>query len=144
MGIVEEDIAKRLQDFGFHSPTMSWPVGGTMMIEPTESEDLAEMDRLVEAFITIRSEIADIENKTILVDDSPLKHAPHTVGMVCGTEWNKKYTREQAAFPASWQKGSKGQTLKRFWPSVARVDNVHGDRNLICTCPPIESYQDEE
>lgn len=140
IGIVEEDIAKRLQDYGFHSPTMSWPVTGTLMIEPTESEDLAEMDRFCEAMISIRREIQDIEENNIQVDDSPLKHAPHTVETVVSTSWDRKYSREVAAFPASWQlKGAN----KRFWPSVGRVNNVHGDRNLVCTCPPIESYMED-
>ena len=137
IGIVEEDIAKRLQDYGFHSPTMSWPVPGTLMIEPTESENLAEMDRFCEAMILIREEIRNIEQGSILAADSPLKHAPHTVAAVAGSTWDHSYSREVAAFPAPWQ--SRGMN-KRFWPSVGRIDNVHGDRNLICTCPPLESY----
>ncbi|KAJ0404917.1 hypothetical protein ATCC90586_001025 [Pythium insidiosum] len=138
LGIVEEDIAKRLQDFGFHSPTMSWPVPGTLMIEPTESESKPELDRFCTAMITIRQEIEDIRAGKIAVEDSPLKHAPHTLDMVTATTWDRKYSREQAAFPAPWQQGGKN---KFYWPSVGRVDNVHGDRNLVCSCPPLTDYE---
>lgn len=137
-GIVEEDVAKRLQDFGFHSPTMSWPVGGTLMIEPTESESKAEMDRFCDAMITIRQEIEDVRTGKIAMADSPLKHAPHTVDVVTAENWDRKYSRQQAAFPAAWQQGGKS---KGYWPSVGRVDNVHGDRNLICSCPPLSDYE---
>jgi glycine dehydrogenase len=137
-GIVEEDIAKRLQDFGFHSPTMSWPVAGTLMIEPTESESLAEMDRFCEAMISIREEIEQVKEGRIKPEDSPLKHAPHTLDMVTKSTWERHYSREQAAFPASWQKKGKN---KMYWPTVGRVDNVHGDLNLVCSCPPLESYE---
>ncbi|GLE11717.1 hypothetical protein PINS_up024304 [Pythium insidiosum] len=138
IGIVEEDIAKRLQDFGFHSPTMSWPVPGTLMIEPTESESKAELDRFCTAMITIRQEIEDVRTGKIAVGDSPLKHAPHTLDMVTSTTWDRKYSREQAAFPAPWQQAGKN---KFYWPSVGRVDNVHGDRNLVCSCPPLTDYE---
>jgi glycine dehydrogenase len=138
LGIVEEDVAKRLQDFGFHSPTMSWPVGGTLMIEPTESEDKAELDRFCDAMLAIREEIAAIADGKVKVTDSPLKAAPHTWDMCFKDDWNKPYTREQGAFPAPWVKGNK------FWPTVGRVDNVYGDRNLVCSCPPLESYDEEE
>jgi glycine dehydrogenase len=137
-GVVEEDIAKRLQDFGFHSPTMSWPVAGTLMIEPTESESKAEMDRFCQALIIIRQEIEDIKTGKIPAADSPLKHAPHTVDVVTAAEWDRKYSRQQGAFPAPWQQGGKS---KMYWPSVGRVDNVHGDRHLVCSCPPLTDYE---
>ena len=137
-GIVEEDVAKRLADYGFHSPTMSWPVSGTLMIEPTESEDKAELDRFVDAMLSIRKEIEDVISGKIAVADSPLKHAPHTQEMVMAENWDKAYSRNTAAFPNHWVKNNK------FWPTVGRVDNVYGDRNLVCSCPPIESYMDED
>eukprot|EP00752_Nemacystus_decipiens_P012371 g10965.t1 len=136
-GIVEEDVAKRLQDYGFHSPTMSWPVPGTLMIEPTESEDKAELDRFCWAMIKIREEIDDIAEGRVAMEQSPLKAAPHTWEMCFEDEWDKPYTRTQAAFPAPWVKANK------FWPTVGRVDNVHGDRNLVCSCPPMDIYTDE-
>jgi glycine dehydrogenase len=132
-GIQVEDIAKRLQDFGFHAPTMSWPVAGTLMIEPTESESKAELDRFCDAMIAIRREIADIAEGRADRADSPLKHAPHTARELAGP-WTHAYTREQAAFPLPFVAASK------YWPPVKRVDNVYGDRNLICTCAPISSY----
>jgi glycine dehydrogenase len=135
-GIKEEDVAKRLQDYGFHSPTMSWPVPGTLMVEPTESEDKAELDRFVDALISIRQEIEDVVQGRIAPEDSPLTNAPHTMDMVMSTEWNRRYSREVAAFPAPWTR------VNKFWPSVGRVDNVYGDRNLVCSCPPLESYMD--
>jgi len=124
-GIVEEDIAKRLQDYGFHAPTMSWPVPHSLMVEPTESEDKAELDRFCDAMIAIREEVRKIENGTWPAEDNPLKNAPHTQSEVCATEWTHPYTREEAAFPVPWllQRG-------KFWPSVARVDNSLGDRKL--------------
>jgi len=124
-GIGEEDIAKRLQDYGFHAPTMSWPVPHSLMVEPTESEDKAELDRFCDAMIAIRAEIRKIEDGTWPADDNPLKNAPHTQAEVCATEWTHPYSREEAAFPVPW-------LLKRgkFWPSVARVDNSLGDRKL--------------
>jgi len=137
-GIVEEDVAKRLQDYGFHSPTMSWPVGGTIMVEPTESEDKAEMDRFCNAMLSIRKEIEDVVAGAVLVKDSPLKGAPHTQDMVTAEVWDKVYSRETAAFPAHWVKENK------FWPTVGRIDNVYGDRNLVCSCPPVESYVEVE
>ena len=134
-GVSVEDVAKRLMDFGFHAPTMSWPVAGTLMIEPTESESLAELDRFCDAMIAIRDEIRSIENGDMAHDESPLAQAPHTAAIIAGDEWNRPYSREQAAFPAPWLKESK------FWPVVARIDNVYGDRNLVCICPPIEAYE---
>ena len=124
-GIGAEDIAKRLIDYGFHAPTMSWPVSGTLMIEPTESESKAELDRFCNAMIGIREEIKAIEDGRIDPENNPLKHAPHTAEVTLGDAWNRPYTREEGAFPASWVKQSK------FWPTVSRVDNVYGDRNLV-------------
>ncbi|KDO30366.1 glycine dehydrogenase [Saprolegnia parasitica CBS 223.65] len=139
-GIVEEDVAKRLQDYGFHSPTMSWPVPGTLMIEPTESENLSEMNRFCQAMILIRKEIDEIAAGKIAAEDSPLKHAPHTIDVVTAEAWDRKYPRAQAAFPAPWHNGGK---TKAYWPTVGRVDNVFGDRNLVCSCPPMDVYLEE-
>jgi len=135
-GVVEEDVAKRLQDYGFHSPTMSWPVPGTLMIEPTESEDRAELDRFCDALLAIRAEIKDVEDGAVKLEDSPLHHAPHTMEDVVTDDWDRAYSRETAAFPLPYVKDSK------FWPTVGRVDNVHGDRHLICTCPPVSVYEE--
>ena len=136
--IEAEDVAKRLMDYGFHAPTMSFPVPGTIMIEPTESEDKAELDRFCDALLSIRQEIRDIEEGKMDKKNNALKNAPHTQAMVVISEWNKPYTREQAAFPMYYV------TQNKFWPSVARVNNTYGDRNLICTCEPIESYMEAE
>jgi len=133
-GIEVEDIAKRLMDYGFHAPTMSFPVPGTLMIEPTESETKAELDRFCDALIAIREEIRAIEEGRADRADNPLKHAPHTARVVTADVWGHAYTREQAAFPAPWLRQHK------FWPAVGRIDNTYGDRNLVCTCPPVESY----
>jgi glycine dehydrogenase len=133
-GITEEDVAKRLMDYGFHAPTMSWPVPGTIMIEPTESETQSELDRFCDALVSIRAEIQQIEMGLMDRDDNPLRNAPHTAASVLVEDWTHPYTREQAAFPAPWTRGSK------FWPTVRRVDNAYGDRNLVCACPPIETY----
>ncbi len=130
-GVKVEDIAKRLMDYGFHAPTMSFPVPGTLMIEPTESESKAELDRLCDALIGIREEIRAIEQGRLSRTDNPLKHAPHTAAAVCASEWAHEYSREQAAYPAAWLRRHK------FWPAVGRVDNVWGDRNLFCSCPPL-------
>tara|TARA_B110000444_G_C18802312_1_gene578075 strand:- start:1019 stop:1738 length:720 start_codon:yes stop_codon:yes gene_type:complete len=135
-GISEEDVAKRLMDYGFHAPTMSWPVIGTMMIEPTESESKDEIDRFCDAMISIKNEINDIKNKNLDLNDNLLKNAPHTAKHVSSDEWSHNYKRSTAAFPAKWQKNNK------YWPSVGRIDNAYGDRNLICTCPPIQDYLD--
>ena len=136
--IEAEDVAKRLMDYGFHAPTMSFPVPGTIMIEPTESEDKAELDRFCDALLGIRQEIRDIEEGKMDKKNNALKNAPHTQLAVVNSEWNKPYTREQAAFPMYYV------TQNKFWPSVARVNNTYGDRNLICTCEPIESYMEAE
>ncbi len=129
-----EDIAKRLIDYGFHAPTMSWPVPGTLMIEPTESEPKEELDRFCEALIRIREEIRRIESGEIDKVDNVLKGAPHTAAAATGDDWPHKYGREEAAFPAAWVREHK------FWPAVARIDNPYGDRNLVCACPPVEAY----
>ncbi len=137
-GITSEDIAKRLIDYGFHAPTMSWPVAGTLMIEPTESESKAELDRFCEALIAIRAEIQAIELGMADREDNVLKNAPHTASHVISDEWAHPYTREQAAYPAPWTREAK------FWPFVGRVDNAYGDRNLVCSCPPVEEYAEIE
>ncbi|MBS1641391.1 MAG: aminomethyl-transferring glycine dehydrogenase [Bacteroidetes bacterium] len=136
-GIEAEDVAKRLIDYGFHAPTMSFPVAGTIMIEPTESEDKAELDRFCDALIAIYNEIKIIEEGKADKTDNALKNAPHTQAVICADEWNHKYTRTEAAFPLSYVEQNK------FWPSVARVNNTYGDRNLICSCEPIESYMED-
>ena len=136
--IEAEDVAKRLIDYGFHAPTMSFPVPGTIMIEPTESEDKGELDRFCNALLSIREEVKAIEEGKMDKKDNPLKNAPHTQAVVCGSTWDHAYTREQAAFPLYYV------TLNKFWPAVARVNNTHGDRNLICTCEPVESYMEVE
>jgi glycine dehydrogenase len=133
-GIEAEDVAKRLIDYGFHAPTMSFPVAGTIMIEPTESEDKAELDRFCDALIGIYQEIEAIEQGKLDKLDNPLKNAPHTQKVICADEWNHAYTRQQAAFPLPYV------SLNKFWPTVARVNNTHGDRNLVCTCEPVASY----
>lgn len=135
-GVEVEDVAKRLMDYGFHAPTQSWPVAGTLMIEPTESESLAELDRFCEALIAIREEIKRVENGEWPRDDNPLKNAPHTSTALAKEEWNHPYSRMEAVFPKEWVKESK------FWPAVARIDNVYGDRNLICSCPTMEEATD--
>ncbi|WP_062562258.1 aminomethyl-transferring glycine dehydrogenase [Paracoccus aminovorans] len=132
-GVTVDDIAKRLIDNGFHAPTMSWPVAGTLMVEPTESETKAEIDRLITAFLAIRDEIAAVADGRIAPDASPLRHAPHTVeDLVAG--WDRAYSREQGCFPPG------AFRVDKYWPPVGRVDNAYGDRNLVCTCPPLESY----
>jgi glycine dehydrogenase len=133
-GIEVEDVAKRLIDYGFHAPTVSFPVAGTMMIEPTESEGLAELDRFCEAMIAIREEIREVELGIMDRRDNPLKHAPHTAGVVTADAWEHAYGRERAAWPAPWLRE------RKFWPFVGRVNNAAGDRNLICACVPIEDY----
>ena len=133
-GISDEDIAKRLIDYGFHAPTMSWPVPGTLMIEPTESESKSELDKFCDAMLLIKEEVDDVVNGKLDKEDNPLKNAPHTALSIISDNWDHKYSREKAAYPASWLKEHK------YWPSVGRVDNAHGDRNLICTCPPIDTY----
>ncbi len=135
-GIAEIDIAKRLMDYGFHAPTVSFPVAGTLMIEPTESESKAELDRFIAAMISIREEIRKVESGVWPAEDNPLKRAPHTQADLADAEWNRPYTRLEAAFPLPWVAENK------FWPFVNRIDDVYGDRNLFCACPPIEEYDD--
>ena len=130
-GIEVEDVAKRLMDFGFHAPTMSWPVAGTLMVEPTESESQAEIDRFCDAMLTIHAELVAIESGKLDRANNPLKNAPHTAACVTSDEWTRPYPRSQAAWPAPWLRQHK------FWPSVARIDNVHGDRHVFCSCPPL-------
>ena len=136
-GIGAEDVAKRLQDYGFHSPTMSFPVAGTLMVEPTESESRAELDRFCDAMISIRAEIQQVELGIADADDNPLRNAPHTAAMLLDDGWDHAYSREQAAYPATWTREHK------YWPPVRRVDNAYGDRNLVCACPPMEEYEEE-
>jgi glycine dehydrogenase len=133
-GIAVEDIAKRLQDFGLHAPTMSWPVPGTLMVEPTESEPLAELDRFCDAMIAIRAEIDAIADGRLDRTDNPLRNAPHTAAELLASGWDHPYTREQAAYPLP------ATVAAKYWPPVKRVDNAYGDRNLVCTCAPLESY----
>ena len=135
-GVEVEDIAKRLMDYGFHAPTVSFPVAGTLMIEPTESESLAELDRFCDAMISIREEIREIEEGKADRKDNVLKNAPHTLARVTADAWSHSYSRERAAFPARWSRDFK------FWPSVARVESAYGDRNLVCSCPPTDAYAD--
>jgi len=134
-GIEVEDVAKRLMDYGFHAPTVSWPVAGTMMIEPTESEPKHELDRFCEAMISIRAEMDAIANGNQDSQNNLLKNAPHTARQIASDKWDRSYSREQAAFPAPWTREHK------FWPAVARIDNVYGDRNLFCSCPPVEEFE---
>jgi glycine dehydrogenase len=132
--VTVEDVAKRLMDYGFHAPTISWPVPGTIMVEPTESESKAELDRFCEAMIGIHAEILAIESGQIDKQNNPLKRAPHTADMLADEEWNRPYSRAQACFPAAWLKDYK------FWPAVGRIDNVYGDRNLVCSCAGMDAY----
>ncbi|MGE3190126.1 MAG: glycine dehydrogenase (aminomethyl-transferring), partial [Vicinamibacterales bacterium] len=134
-GVEEGDVAKRLMDYGFHAPTVSFPVPGTLMVEPTESEPKAELDRFCDALIAIRAEIEAVVTGAADPKDNVLKNAPHTAASVAADEWPHPYTREQAAYPLPWVKANK------FWPSVGRIDNPYGDRNLMCVCPPMEEYE---
>jgi glycine dehydrogenase len=133
-GIDVADVAKRLMDYGFHAPTMSWPVAGTLMIEPTESESKRELDRFCEAMIGIRGEIREIEEGRADRDRNVLKGAPHTARVACADAWSRPYSRDKACFPAVWTREHK------YWPPVGRVDDTHGDRHLVCACPPVEEY----
>jgi glycine dehydrogenase len=133
-----EDVAKRLMDYGFHAPTTSFPVAGTLMIEPTESESKTELDRYCDALIAIRGEIAEIESGKTDKHNNVLKNAPHTADMAVNDDWNFPYSRKKAVYPLPWIRE------KKFWVSVGRVNNVYGDRNLVCSCPPVEDYKDEK
>src|SRR5690606_10151110 len=138
VGVEVEDIAKRLMDYGFHAPTVSFPVAGTLMIEPTESEPKEELDRFIEALIEIRNEIREVEEGKADRENNVLKHAPHTAQVVTADEWDRPYSRQKAAYPLPFVKENK------FWPSVGRVDNAYGDRNLVCSCLPLESFVEKE
>jgi len=133
-GVTAEDVAKRLIDYGFHAPTLSFPVAGTLMVEPTESESRQELDRFCEAMIAIRSEIQEIADGSVAYEDSLLRHAPHTAEDLISGEWNRAYSRERAAYPLA------GLRSRKYWPPVGRIDAGYGDRNLLCACPPIEAY----
>jgi glycine dehydrogenase len=135
-GITAEDVAKRLIDYGFHAPTMSFPVAGTLMVEPTESEDLAELDRFCAAMIAIRQEIDLVASGVYDSQDNPLKNAPHTASMLISGDWKHSYDREVAAYPAGVDRRSK------YWAPVRRIDQAYGDRNLVCACPPPEAFED--
>ncbi len=137
-GIEVTDIAKRLMDYGFHAPTVSFPVAGTLMVEPTESESKAELDRFCDAMLSIKEEIDAVQREELDAQNNMLKNAPHTLEMITADQWALPYSRQQAAFPLSYVAANK------FWPSVRRVDDAYGDRNLICTCAPIESYAEQE
>jgi glycine dehydrogenase len=137
-GVEVEDVAKRLMDYGYHAPTMSFPVPGTLMVEPTESESKRELDRFCDALISIHGEMEKVADGRWDKADNPLKHAPHTAGAVCADAWAHAYPRELAAFPDHWTRASK------FWPAVGRVDNVYGDRNLVCSCAGMESYAEKK
>jgi glycine dehydrogenase len=136
-GITEADIAKRLMDYGFHAPTLSFPVHGTLMVEPTESESLQELDKFISALKSICCEIKEIREGKADSEDNVLRNSPHTVKVVTANEWNHKYDRQKAAFPLNWVVENK------FWPSVGRIDDGFGDRNLVCTCDSIEIYREE-
>ena len=138
IGLEVDDVAKRLMDYGFHAPTIHFPVAGTMMVEPTESESQKELDRFCEVMIAIRKEIAEVEHGETDASDNVLKNAPHCLSEVLSESWSHPYSREKAAMPGPWM------TEHKFWPYVARVDNAAGDRNLMCTCPPLESYESLE
>lgn len=133
-GISATDVAKRLADYGFHAPTLSFPVAGTLMVEPTESESKAELDRFCEAMLAIREEIGKVASGEWPTDDNPLRRAPHTAEDVVADRWDRPYSREVAAYPVPSLRGAK------YWPPVARIDEAYGDRNLMCACPPVESY----
>ena len=142
-GVTNDDVAKRLMDYGFHAPTMSFPVAGTFMVEPTESEDINEIDRFISAMISIHGEIMDVQNGVIAHEDSPLAHAPHTAGDVVSSQWDRKYPREIAAFPEMLDGLIPGEIIgmrSKYWPTSGRIDGAFGDRNLICSCPPISAF----
>jgi glycine dehydrogenase len=135
-GVTAEDVAKRLIDYGFHAPTLSFPVAGTLMVEPTESEDLAELDRFVEAMIAIKGEIDRVAAGDFTLEESPLRQAPHTAQVLISDDWARAYPRELAAYPL------RSLRQNKYFPPVRRIDGAHGDRNLICSCPPIEAFED--
>jgi glycine dehydrogenase len=134
--VTAEDVAKRLIDYGFHAPTLAFPVAGTLMVEPTESEDLGEIDRFIDAMIAIRAEIDQVAAGDFAVAESPLRRAPHTAAAVVSTDWDRPYTREQAAFPG------KVRSQDKYFAPVGRIDGAAGDRNLVCACPPLDAFED--
>nr|MDT0525672.1 glycine dehydrogenase (aminomethyl-transferring) [Streptomyces sp. DSM 41633] len=134
-GVTAEDVAKRLIDYGFHAPTLSFPVSGTLMVEPTESEDLAELDRFIEAMLNVHDEISRVGSGEWALESSPLRQAPHTAEQVTDAEWLLPYSRQYAAYPVA------SLRLNKYWPPVRRIDGVHGDRNLACSCPAPEAFQ---
>ena len=134
-GITVDDIAKRLIDYGFHAPTMSFPVAGTLMVEPTESEGLAEIDRFCDAMLAIHGEAMRVKNGEWPADDNPLVNAPHTVAEVTADDWDHAYTRQQAGYPEAWHRADK------YWSPVSRIDGVYGDRHIVCSCPPMEELE---
>ncbi|OSM43121.1 glycine dehydrogenase (aminomethyl-transferring), partial [Nesterenkonia sp. PF2B19] len=134
-GITAEDVCKRLIDYGFHAPTLAFPVNGTLMVEPTESEDLAEIDRFIEAMIAIRAEIQQVIDGEVEAADAPLRHAPHPAAVVASDDWDRAYSRQQGAFPVP------GVLQDKYFPPVSRIDGAHGDRNLVCSCPPPEAFE---
>lgn len=138
-GIEAIDVAKRLQDYGFHSPTMSWPVANTIMIEPTESESKSELDRFCDAMISIRQEIQEVADGKQPKDNNILTNAPHPLEILLKDDWTRPYSRERAAYPLDW---TRVRQRGKFWPTVERLDDAYGDRNLICSCPPLEDYED--
>jgi glycine dehydrogenase len=135
--ITEADIAKRLMDYGFHAPTLSFPVHGTLMVEPTESESLQELDKFIEAMIQIHKEILEIKEGVADAENNVLRNSPHTSDVTTSDDWDRPYGREKAAYPLKWVRDNK------FWPSVSRIDDGYGDRNLMCTCAPIDEYREE-
>ena len=138
-GVSVDDVAKRLMDFGFHAPTMSFPVPGTLMVEPTESEDLTEIHRFIAAMKQIAAEIEEVRNGKVAIEESALRHAPHTSSSLLAANWDRPYSREMAAFPDGQNSPLMGKRGK-YWPTVGRIDGAHGDRNLICTCPPVSEF----
>ena len=133
-GVTVDDVAKRLIDYGFHAPTMSFPVAGTLMVEPTESEDLVEIDRFIDAMIAIKAEADAVAAGSWTVDDNPLHNAPHTAQSVIVGEWEHAYSRETAVYPVA------ALVRSKYWPPVRRIDQAYGDRNLVCACPPVEAF----
>jgi glycine dehydrogenase len=143
-GVTVDDIAKRLMDFGFHAPTMSFPVAGTLMIEPTESEDISEIHRFIDAMIAIRGEIDEVIRGEIDIEESPLRNAPHTALSVTGSDWGRAYPREKGGYPKALDGFIAGEIIgsrMKYWPPVARIDGAHGDRNLVCSCTPLDDYR---
>jgi glycine dehydrogenase len=143
-GVTVDDMAKRLMDYGFHAPTMSFPVAGTLMIEPTESEDMAEIERFIAAMIAIRGEIQEIIDGEVAVEASALRHAPHTALSVASTGWDRAYPREEGGYPTPLEGLVAGEIIgsrMKYWPPVSRIDGAHGDRNLVCSCTPLDDYR---